>query len=113
MIVSPLEIEFEIFEEIATEDAFGLMDIVKKEILLKLFEFLFQGIFVNYKMNEYGSNFVENVFKMIIVLIDQKIKAKNNQTLNYNLKKIREVFCLFKSDKNEIERLILIKEEKV
>lgn len=113
MIILPFENELEVFENMVAEDAFGLLAIIKKEILIKILDFLFQGIFINYKMNEYGSSFTENVFNKVILLIDKKIKEKNNQIFNFYLRKLKESFLLFKLDKNDIEKLMKLKEEKV
>ena len=113
MIITPLESELEIFENIVTEEVFGLMAIIKKEIFSKVFEFLFQGIFAYYKMNEFGSSFTENVWMKIMGICNQKIREKNSQTFNFYMRKLKETFMIFKLDKNEIEKLIKTKEEKV
>ena len=113
MIITPLESELEIFENIVTEEVFGLMAIIKKEVFSKILEFLFQGIFAYYKMNEFGSSFTENIWMKIMGVCNQKIPEKNSQTFNFYIRKLKETFMIFKLDKNEIEKLIKTKEEKV
>lgn len=108
-IKKPIEKELNFYQINSKGASLGIFEKIKKSILNKIIETLIVAIIAKYKFNEFGLNFLEYVYSIIIGLVDNFIKEKEKNSkfiFSFFNNKIKLIIQTLKMDKNELEKLV-------